>query len=64
MSLPSSIRNLFSQNYEGFPAARFTRSIEAKNLEATLREAGMSYRTKIHNKKKNAQYIVMLVESA
>jgi hypothetical protein len=49
--------------YEGFPAARFSRAIEAKNLEATLREAGLSYRTKIHNKKKNAQFIVMLVES-
>jgi len=63
MSLPSSIRSLFDQMYEGFPAARFSRAIEAKNLEATLREAGLSYRTKIHNKKKNAQFIVMLVES-
>ena len=62
MSLPSSIRELFTQMYDGFPAVRLTRSIEAKNLEATLREAGVSYRTKIHNKKRDAQYIVMLVE--
>jgi hypothetical protein len=50
--------------YDGFPAVRLTRSIEAKNLEATLREAGVSYRTKIHNKKRDAQYIVMLVEGS
>jgi hypothetical protein len=54
---------MFTQMYDGFPAVRLTRAIEAKNLEATLREAGMSYRTKIHNKKRDAQYIVMLVES-
>lgn len=64
MSLPSSIREVFNQSYDGFPAAKLSRSIEAKNLEASLREAGVSYKTKIQNKKRNTQYIVMLVEAA
>jgi hypothetical protein len=62
MSLPSSILNLFSDTYDGLPAARLRSASEAHNLEAALRHASHSYKTKINKTRKyGREFIVMLV---
>jgi hypothetical protein len=62
MPLPSSIRTLFTDQYEGVPAARLKSSTEAKNLETALRVHGMSYQTKISKSKRTGrEFVVMLL---
>lgn len=64
MSLPLSIQNLFKPDVLGGRAARVQSSIEAKNLEAMLRQHNYSFRTKIHKpKRRSPEYVVMLLES-
>lgn len=56
---------MFSETYNGIPAARFRSSMEAKNMEATLREHKRSFQTKINkSKKRGREFIVMLLEPA
>jgi hypothetical protein len=44
------------------PAAWFNNSTEAHNVEAALKQANQSYRTKIVKSKKNGrQFVIMLV---
>jgi hypothetical protein len=65
MSLPLSIQNMFNETHNGIPAARFRSSMEAKNMEATLREHKHSFQTKINkSKKRGREFIVMLLEPA
>jgi hypothetical protein len=62
MSLPLSIKNLFSEKYDCLPASLLRSSSEAHNLEAALRISGCSYRTKINKSKKHGRmFIVMLL---
>lgn len=63
MQLPSSIEKLFDSTYNEFKAARLPSALECNNLQATLKEAGVSFDTKIvKHKKKGRQFIVMLVD--
>lgn len=65
MSIPSSILNLFSDSYDGFAAAKFKSANEAHNVEVALKEAKLSYQTKIKKSKKSGrEFIVMLVSPA
>ena len=62
MSIPSSILSLFSDSYDGFVAARFKSANEAHNVEVVLKEAKMSFQTKIKKSKKNGrEFIILLV---
>lgn len=64
MSLPLSIEKLFDTTYNEMKAARLRTAMECNNLQATLREAGASFTTKIHKtKKRGREFIVMLVEN-
>jgi hypothetical protein len=64
MTLPLSIQSRFTETYEGNTAARFNNSLEAKNFEAALQQAGASYRTKIiKSKKSGRQFVVTLLEA-
>jgi hypothetical protein len=65
MSLPSALTNKLTVSYEGFKAAIFNNSSEYHNFTLALREAGASFKTKIHkHKKRGREFIVMLVEQA
>ena len=64
MTLPLSIQSRFTETYEGNIAARFNNSLEAKNFEVALQQAGASYRTKIiKSKKSGRQFMVTLLEA-
>lgn len=64
MQLPSSIEKLFDSTYNEFRAARLPSALECNNLQATLREANISFDTKIvKHKKRGRQFIVMLVNN-
>ena len=66
-TVPLSIRDKFSQTYEGYPTAVFTTSIEYNNFTLTLKELGASFKTKISknkNKKRGREFFVMLVGQA
>jgi len=64
MSLPSTIVSLFNETYNDMKAARLRTALECNNLQATLKEAGASFTTKIHKtKKRGREFIVMLVEN-
>jgi hypothetical protein len=43
------------------PAARFATSAEALRLEVALRQAGVSYQTKIRKSKKNGREFVVIL---
>ena len=62
MSIPSSILSLFSDLYDDFTAARFKSANEAHNVEVVLKEAKMSFQTKIKKSKKHGrEFIILLV---
>jgi hypothetical protein len=64
MQLPSSIEMMFNSTYNELPAARFQSLMQCNNLQSTLKEAGVSFITKIvKNKKRGKEFIVMLVEN-
>ena len=63
MQLPLIIQNKFTDEYEGFKAARVQTSLEANNLELMLKVNNVSYRTKItKHKKRGREFIIMLVD--
>ncbi len=64
MSLPTSIQNLFSDTFEGMPAARLKSSVEVHNLQTALREHRVSHLTKILKRKKQREFVVILPEQA
>lgn len=60
--VPSSILSEFTSTFAGVPAARFTTSDAALRLEVALRQAGVSYQTKIRKTKKDGlTFIVALL---
>lgn len=62
MQLPSGIEMMFNSTYNELPAARFQSSMQCNNLQVMLREAGVSFTTKIiKHKKRGKEFIVMLV---
>jgi uncharacterized protein (UPF0276 family) len=62
MTLPLIIQNRFTEEYEGFKAARVQTSLEANNLELMLKIENISYRTKItKHKKRGREFLIMLV---
>lgn len=64
MQLPSSIETMFNATYNEMPAARFQSSMQCNNLQVMLKDAGLSFMTKIvKNKKRGKEFIVMLVEN-
>ena len=64
MQLPSSIETMFNSTYNELPAARFQSLMQCNNLQAMLKDAGLSFMTKIvKNKKRGKEFIVMLVEN-
>lgn len=63
MSLPLHLESKFNLTFEGMKAARFVSASEAHNMEAALREYGLSYKTKIvKHKRRGREFWVMLVE--
>jgi hypothetical protein len=63
MTLPLSIQSKFTDEYEGFKAARVRTSLEANNLELMLKTENVSYRTKItKHKKRGREFLIMLVD--
>ena len=64
MQLPSSIETMFNSTYNELPAARFQSLMQCNNLQVMLKEAGLTFMTKIvKNKKRGKEFIVMLVEN-
>ena len=64
MPLPSSIEKMFDSTYNDFKAARLHSSMECNNLQLMLKDAGVSFDTKIiKHKKRGRQFIVMLVDT-
>ena len=62
MQLPLSIEMMFNSTYNELPAARFQSSMQCNNLQVALKDAGVSFMTKIvKNKKRGKEFIVMLV---
>lgn len=59
--VPSSILSEFTSGFAGMPAARFATSAEALRLEVALRQAGVSYQTKIRKSKKNGREFVVIL---
>lgn len=63
MQLPLIILRQFTKTYNGVPAARVKSISEAKNLEAALRQAGKSYKTKmLRSKQRGKEFVVMLLD--
>jgi hypothetical protein len=55
---------MFNSTYNELPAARFQSLMQCNNLQVMLKEAGLSFMTKIvKNKKRGKEFIVMLVEN-
>ena len=64
MQLPSSIEKLFDTTYNDMRAARVKSTMECNNLQLMLKDAGLSFTTKILKTRKHGrEFIVMLVES-
>jgi hypothetical protein len=56
---------MFDSTYNDLPAAKLQSSMQCNNLQVMLREAGVSFMTKIvKHKKRGKEFIVMLVEQA
>lgn len=65
MHLPTNIKDLFTQLYEGAPSVKLRSASETIMVENALKRAHLSYQTKISRTKKHGrQFIVVLMESA
>ena len=63
MQLPLSIEKLFDTTYNDMRAARLKTTIECNNLQTALKDAGISFTTKILKTRKHGrEFVVMLVE--
>ena len=61
MSLPLSIEKLFNTTYNEMRAARLRTAMECNNLQVALKDANVSFTTKINKSKKHGrEFIVML----
>jgi hypothetical protein len=65
MQLPSSIEDLFTQNFNGFKSVKLRTATEAVVVENALRRAEMSFQTKITRSKKHGrEFVIMLPQVA
>ena len=64
MQPTKTLDEVFTQEYEGFKAARFRSAVDVVALENVLRTAELSYQVKIlRSKKRGREFIVMLLEA-
>jgi hypothetical protein len=64
MSLPLSILNRFNSSYDGFQSAVFNNSTEYHNFATALKEAQVSFKTKItKHKKRGREFVILLVNT-
>jgi len=61
MNLPSNIEDLFTQEYEGFRAAKLKSATETIALENELRKQQRSYKTRITRSKKYGRVFFVLL---
>lgn len=61
MQLPSSIEDLFTQNFNGFKSVKLRTATEAVVVENALRRADLSFQTKITRSKKHGREFVILL---
>lgn len=65
MPLPLSIEKLFNTTYNDMRAARLRTAMECNNLQVALKDANVSFTTKINKSKKHGrEFIIMLPELA
>jgi hypothetical protein len=65
MHLPTNIKELFTQLYEGAPSVKLRSASETIMVENALKRAHLSYQTKISRTKKHGrEFIVVLMEPA
>lgn len=65
MQLPSNIEDLFTQQWEGFPAVKLGSAAETIMVENALTKRRLSYRTLITRSKKHGRkFIVLLMGEA
>ena len=66
LTLPTSLSRRFHTTFDGYEAAIFDNSVEYHNFTIALRDAGISFKTKIakmkRNGKKTRSFVVLLVE--
>jgi hypothetical protein len=66
LTLPTSLSKRFHTTYEGHEAAVFDNSVEYHNFTSALKNAGISFLTRIvkakRNGKKTRSFVVLLVE--
>lgn len=61
MQLPSSIEDLFTQNFNGFRSVKLRTATEAVQVENALKRAELSFQTKITRSKKHGREFVILL---
>jgi hypothetical protein len=62
MQLPSNIKDLFIQNFNGFRSVKLRSAHEAIAVENALRKANLSYQTKVmRSKKRGREFVIMLM---
>lgn len=68
LTLPTSLSRRFHTTYEGYEAAVFDNSAEYHNFTSALKNAGISFLTRIvktkRNGKKTRNFMVLLVEDS
>ena len=63
MQLPLSIETMFNSTYDEFRAVRVDSVMQCNNIQAALREARVSFATKIvKSKKRGKEFIIMLLD--
>jgi len=64
MSLPLSIEKLFNTTYNEMKAARLRTAMECNNLQVALKDANVSFTTKINKSKKHGREFIVMLPSA
>lgn len=63
MQLPSSIEDLFTQNFNGFRSVKVCTATEAVMVENALTRQHKSFQTKITRSKKHGrEFVILLVD--
>jgi hypothetical protein len=63
MLLPLHLESRFTTSYNGFRSVVLNSSVEYHNFTTMLKDAGVSFRTKItKHKKRGREFVVMLVQ--
>lgn len=61
MSLPLSIEKLFNTTYNEMRAARLRTAMECNNLQVALKDANVSFTTKINKSKKHGREFIVMI---